>query len=580
MNHKKIEILGEVVEITRRRERHSHVLTDAAKVEQVKAIAVAYQELVRQVAHRYWADEYLPLVLGYPQGVITQRRQNGEAKSCSLPSHYQAQAVLDGLDVIRGSWKQTFAAVRSKAGRRFPDTTETTEDEEGQPQITVVQNQIRHEINWFLCWPGLLVRIMAREVVLPLDKEDKQKSEFATNDHAMICHWLNRALHGLRSGQPQIKKRLSLEAESSMIRIYKTPAVPEKRLPGKGDIKRRHFEIFASLQGLIPRARIKIPLSGSDLSVLDQPGNVLISVESDSHGYERIVFRKAIKTQISPRTGTETVGIDKGAGIAIAATDSDAEHAKHFGPESGTVLLKRTGNQYRRQRSRLASRADNLSGHWTSGGRFHGNPKPTAAQRRTARRIRRNNLGSRRKDAELRRAQAEVSNVNGRAARELVEAYPDALTFHEEKLNFTSANQQHRQKGVNRFLNGWSKRDLSKKLGLHISASGARRQFVNAAYTSQECPCCHWTDRGNRQDTSFVCSHCGYTGHADSVASSNVRSRGSDQMITTFTPVKRVKEILLARHATSDARCASRGPGHQLLSEVPGSGQFIDSDLL
>jgi transposase len=227
----------------------------------------------------------------------------------------------------------------------------------------------------------------------------------------------------------------------------------------------------------------------------------------------------------------------------------------------------------------LASRADKLSGRWTASGRFHGNPTPTAAQRRTARHIRRNNLGSGRKDAELCRAQAEVSNINGRAARELVEAYPDALTFHEEKLNFTSANQQHKQKGVNRLLNGWSKRDLSKKLELHISASGARREFVNAAYTSQESPCCHWTDGGNRSGTSFVCSHCGYTGHADSVGSSNVRSRGSDQMITTFTAIKKVKEILDQRHATTDARCASRGPGHQPLSEVPGGGQLIPSEL-
>jgi putative transposase len=579
MSRKKIEIPREPVEIARMRERHSHVLTDATKVEQVKALSLTYQDLVRQVAHTYWAAQYLPLVLGYPHWVITQRRQDGEDKKCLLPSHYQAQAVLDGLDVIRGSWKQTFAAVRSKVAKRFPDTTETTDDENGLPQTKVVQNSIRHEINWFLCWPELLGRIMAGEIVLPLDEEGKQRPEFAANDHPMICHWLNRALHQRRSGQPQISKRLSFEAESGMIRIYKTPSVPEKRLPGQGDIKRRHFEVFVSLQGMTPRARIKIPMAGSVLSVLDQPGNVLISVEPDSHGRERIVFRKAIKTQITPRAGTETVGLDKGVGIAIAATNSYAEQAKHFGPESGVVLLKRTGKQYRRQRSRFASQADRLSGRWTPSGRFHGNPNPTRSQRNKARNIRRNNLGSGRKNTELRRARAEVANVNGRAARELVEAYPEAGTFHEEKLNFISTNKQHKEKGVNRFLNNWAKRDLSKKLGLHISASGARRQFVNAAYTSQECPGCHWTDRGNRSGISFVCSHCGYTGHVDSVASSNIRSRGSDGDITLFTPVKRVKEILLARHATTDARCASRGPGHQPLPEVPGSGQIIDSDL-
>jgi hypothetical protein len=575
MDRKKIELPGEPLKITRMRERHSHVLMDAVKIGQVKTLGIAYQGLVRQVAHSYWPEWYLPLVLGYPQGVITQRRQSGEAKACSLPSHYQAQAILDGLDVIRASWKQTFAAVRSKAARRFPDLAETVEDEKPL-QTGAIQNPIRHEINWFLCWPKMLVRVMDGEVVVPLDKEGKQRPEFAVNDHAMVCHWLNRALHKLRSGQPQIGKRLSFEAESSMIRIYKTPPAPEKRLPGKGQVKRRHFEVFVSLQGMTQRRRIRIPMAGGNLSVLDQPGNALISIELDAHGRERIVFRKATKIQVAARSGTETVGIDKGAGIAIAATNSDAEHARHFGQESGKVLLKRTGKQYRRQRSRFASRADKLSGRWTANGRFHGNPKPTRAQRNQARHIRRNNLGSGRKDAELRRAQAEVANINGRAARELVEAYPEANTFFEEKLNFTSANKEHKEKGVNRFLNGWAKRDLSKKMELHISASGARRQFVNAAYTSQECPCCHWTHDGNRSGTSFVCSHCGYTGHVDSVASSNVRSRGSDQMITTLTPVKTVKEILDHRHATTDARCASRGPDHQPAPAVPGTG-LLDS---
>jgi hypothetical protein len=98
--------------------------------------------------------------------------------------------------------------------------------------------------------------------------------------------------------------------------------------------------------------------------------------------------------------------MDKGAGIAIAATSSDPEHAKHFGTESGAVLLKRTNKQYRRRRSQFVSQADKLNGRWVPRGRFHGNAHPTAAQKRTARHIRRNNLGSDRKDAELRRAQA------------------------------------------------------------------------------------------------------------------------------------------------------------------------------
>ena len=115
MKAKKVEVPGEPVEVTRMRERHSHVLTDAAKVGRVKTMAVAYQEVVRATAHKHWPAEYMPMVLGYPQSAITARRQSGEAAACPLPSHYQAQAVLDGLDVVRASWKQDFAATRSKA---------------------------------------------------------------------------------------------------------------------------------------------------------------------------------------------------------------------------------------------------------------------------------------------------------------------------------------------------------------------------------------------------------------------------------------------------------------------------------
>jgi hypothetical protein len=118
-------------------------------------------------------------------------------------------------------------------------------------------------------------------------------------------------------------------------------------------------------------------MAGSDLSILDQPGNVRISIEPDTEGCERIVFRKAVKIEIVTRTGSETVGVDKGASIALTATNADAEHAQHFGPEAGSILLKRTSRQYRRRRSQFSSQADNLNGRWTKRGRFHGNPKPT-----------------------------------------------------------------------------------------------------------------------------------------------------------------------------------------------------------
>ncbi len=61
------------------------------------------------------------------------RRRSGEGEANPLGSNLQANAVLDGLDVVRGSWEQAFTKVQSRAARKFSDAS-------------------RHEINYLLCW--------------------------------------------------------------------------------------------------------------------------------------------------------------------------------------------------------------------------------------------------------------------------------------------------------------------------------------------------------------------------------------------------------------------------------------------
>jgi transposase len=163
----------------------------------------------------------------------------------------------------------------------------------------------------------------------------------------------------------------------------------------------------------------------------------------------------------------------------------------------------------------------------------------------------------------------------------LVEAYPDAIEFREEKLNFVGANGR-RPKKTNRKINRWMKRILSDSIERHVSASGARREFVPAAYTSQACPRCFWTKKSNRKEEAFRCPHCGYRGHADAVAGSNVLHWGSDGTIMLFTPREDVKKYLLEKHAIwretagTDARCASWGCGSGLSAVGPaGSGDDV-----
>ena len=550
--------------IIRMRERHSHPDTDRRKVDEVEAIAAVYQALRRETVQRYWSTEHLAVVIYNPMSVVTLRRRSGEAAANPLGSHLQAQAVLDGLDVVRGSWNQTFTKIRSAATRRYPDTTREVVDASGQTKAEQVQNSARHEINWLLRWPEHLATIYASGAVVPAGPDGKAVAEFKDNDHAELCRWLSAALRKYRSGQPSLKRKSTFEIDG-----YRASIRPDSRYP-----------VWLSMAGLVKGKPLRIPMAGTDLEYLDGTANLRVSVEADTHGAKRVVFRRAAKIEVEERTGDGAVGMDKGVDIAIAATDSDPEHALLFGEEAGKVLIKRSERSFRRGRSRLASHADNLAGRHTPSGRFHGNPNSTAAQRAKASRIRRRNLGTARRDAEQRRAQAEVKNVAGRAAHEMVEAFPQAAVFYEEKLDFKGAKER-RSRGVNRQLNLWAKKELSDAIDRHVSAGGARREFASAAYTSQACPRCSWTDRGNRKGHAFLCSHCGYSGHADAVASSNVLRRGSDRTVAPFTPYKVVKETLLERHAVwresagADARCASRGcgPGLPAVDPAGPSGQ-------
>ena len=82
----------------------------------------------------------------------------------------------------------------------------------------------------------------------------------------------------------------------------------------------------------------------------------------------------------------------------------------------------------------------------------------------------------------------------------------------------------------------------AQKRGLPIT-------FVNAAYSSQECYHCHYTDRANRttQET-FCCVVCGHHAHADENASRNLLSRMQDRELAACHSREKIKILLLKRH--------------------------------
>jgi putative transposase len=70
---------------------------------------------------------------------------------------------------------------------------------------------------------------------------------------------------------------------------------------------------------------------------------------------------------------------------------------------------------------------------------------------------------------------------------------------------------------------GWG--DLFQKIAWLSAKAGKPVFAVNPRHTSQECPKCHHTDKGNRNGEKFVCRACGYSEHADTGASRKIAKK-------------------------------------------------------
>jgi len=139
---------------------------------------------------------------------------------------------------------------------------------------------------------------------------------------------------------------------------------------------------------------------------------------------------------------------------------------------------------------------------------------------------------SRRLWALERRLSGQIKTATNTIANQLVKSHPNT-TFVVEDLDLSSAP------GSKRFAYRALQSSLERK---------AVTLKVNPAYTSQECPSCHFVSRSNRRGVKFVCQSCGRKSHADFVGGLNVLRRSEEKHINLKTPPKSVKAILDERH--------------------------------
>ena len=115
-------------------------------------------------------------------------------------------------------------------------------------------------------------------------------------------------------------------------------------------------------------------------------------------------------------------------------------------------------------------------------------------------------------------------------SKRLVDRYPGGTVFSLEDLSsIRRAVTKVRQK--NRYISvSWPYHDLETKIAYKAKLKGSTVIKVDPRYTSQRCPECGYTDKGNRNKMIhlFCCKKCGFCINDDLAAARNILSLGKE----------------------------------------------------
>ena len=133
-----------------------------------------------------------------------------------------------------------------------------------------------------------------------------------------------------------------------------------------------------------------------------------------------------------------------------------------------------------------------------------------------------------------------------RAVNQVLDAHPEARIVYE---NLSVASMRFHARSMNAYLYASQLGHIPKQLAWAAAKRGMAAHTVNPAYSSQECPRCHFVSRANRPDQkTFRCVVCGYQDHADHKAALVLATRWGDQALAACKTKEAVKALLLRRH--------------------------------
>ncbi|HEX4208416.1 MAG TPA: transposase, partial [Ktedonobacteraceae bacterium] len=126
------------------------------------------------------------------------------------------------------------------------------------------------------------------------------------------------------------------------------------------------------------------------------------------------------------------------------------------------------------------------------------------------------------------------ADVNHAISKHIAQAHPHALIGLEHLTNIRERTRRkhgkkatHKQRRANAATSQWSFAELQSMIAYKALLHESMAVKVDANYTSQACPRCGHTARGNRPNKGllFICQRCHFTLHADLIGARNIALR-------------------------------------------------------
>jgi transposase len=356
----------------------------------------------------------------------------------------------------------------------------------------------KHYANWLIYTPQRMAELVGERAPQP-------NFAVTAKEQHTVRNYLRRVIRRKRGSRPVAKAARSLAFDADMYRLFE-----------------QNGRQYITLMSLEKGKRFVLPLTGKT----PVRGNIRVVLDFERQRVE-VHYTAEIKPH-APLTG-KPCGLD--AGVSEVFTD---ELGNRYGEAMGPTLAHASDRLCDKGRKRnklyqLAEKADRNGNH------------------AKANRIRTFNLGTKTQRSRIRRQRAEIERLTNTALNQVIALRQPAITV-TEKLDVRG---RAKSKNISRRVSLWARSTLKNRVEFKASAEGFCRKQVNPAFSSQTCPACGFVHRDNRQGDRFKCLNCGHTDDADRVAAHNLEARASDLEIRLFTPVARVKEILLARFTAS-----------------------------